>query len=217
MKKYTLLYSLLFFMACLFVASCSNDIVDKEEYPNWKATNEAFFSKTLSQAKTSIASGDNTWKIFRSWTLPGSDTNYKVADDDQVVVKVLKSGTQTQHPLSTDSVLVTYRARLLPSTTYPNGLAFMQTYIGGYNSTTNGAVILPVVGSIVANSNTRVALPEGYSTAIQQMVVGDRWEVYVPANLGFASSAIASIGIPEHSTIIYDITLLEINPKKSIR
>ncbi len=103
-------------MACLFVASCSNDIVDKEEYPNWKATNEAFFSKTLSQAKTSIASGDNTWKVFRSWTLPGS-----------------------------------------------------------------------------------------------------RWEVYVPANLGFASSAIASIGIPEHSTIIYDITLLEINPKKSIR
>ena len=93
----------------------------------------------------------------------------------------------------------------------------MQTYIGGYNSTTNGSVILPVVGSIVANSNTRVALPEGYSTAIQQMVVGDRWEVYVPANLGFASSAIASIGIPEHSTIIYDITLLEINPKKSIR
>ena len=114
-------------------------------------------------------------------------------------------------------MLVTYRARLLPSTTYPNGLAFMQTYIGGYNSTTNGSVILPVVGSIVANSNTRVALPEGYSTAIQQMVVGDRWEVYVPANLGFASSAIASIGIPEHSTIIYDITLLEINPKKSIR
>ena len=96
-------------------------------------------------------------------------------------------------------------------------LAFMQTYIGGYNSTTNGSVILPVVGSIVANSNTRVALPEGYSTAIQQMVVGDRWEVYVPANLGFASSAIASIGIPEHSTIIYDVTLLEINPKKSIR
>ena len=84
-----------------------------------EATNEAFFSKTLSQAKTSIASGDNTWKVFRSWTLPGSDTNYKVADDEQVVVKVLKSGTETQHPLSTDSVLVTYRARLLPSTTYP--------------------------------------------------------------------------------------------------
>lgn len=82
-------------MACLFVASCSNDIVDKEEYPNWKATNEAFFSKTLSQAKTSIASGDNTWKVFRSWTLPGSDTNYKVADDEQVVVKVLK--VEPQH------------------------------------------------------------------------------------------------------------------------
>lgn len=217
MKKYTLLYSLLFFVVCLFVTSCSNDIIDEKEYPNWKATNEAFFSKTLSQAKTSISKGDKAWKIFRNWTLPGLDTNYKVTDNEQVVVKVLKSGSETQHPLSTDSVLVAYRARLLPSTTYPNGWAFMQTYIGGYNAKTNGSIILPVVGTIVSNKNTRVALPEGYSTAIQQMVVGDRWEVYVPANLGFASSAIASIGIPEYSTIIYDITLLEINPKKSIR
>ncbi|MGP1591022.1 MAG: FKBP-type peptidyl-prolyl cis-trans isomerase [Prevotella sp.] len=217
MKKYTLLYSLLFFVACLFAISCSNDIVEKEEFPNWQATNKAFFSKTLSQAKTSIASGDNTWKIFRSWTLPGADANYKAADDEQVVVKVLKSGTATQHPLSTDSVLVAYRARLLPSTTYPNGFAFMQTYLGGYNAQTNGSVILPVVGTIISNKNTRVALPEGYSTAIQQMVVGDRWEVYIPENLGFAAIATSAIGIPNGSTIIYDITLQEINPTKSIQ
>ena len=51
-------------------------------------------------------------------------------------------------------------------------------------------------------------LIEGWVIALQQMTVGDRWEVYIPAQMGYGS--LSQPGIPGGSTLIFEIELLGI-------
>lgn len=51
-------------------------------------------------------------------------------------------------------------------------------------------------------------LIEGWIVALQQMCVGDRWEIYIPANMGYGK--FSQPGIPGGSTLIFDIELLGI-------
>ena len=51
-------------------------------------------------------------------------------------------------------------------------------------------------------------LIEGWIVAIQQMCVGDRWEVYIPAEMGYGK--FSQPGIPAGSTLIFEIELLGI-------
>jgi FKBP-type peptidyl-prolyl cis-trans isomerase len=52
-------------------------------------------------------------------------------------------------------------------------------------------------------------LIEGWIIAMQQMHIGDRWEVYIPAEMGYGK--FSQPGIPSGSTLIFDIELLAIN------
>ncbi len=52
-------------------------------------------------------------------------------------------------------------------------------------------------------------LIEGWIIAMQQMHIGDRWEIYIPAEMGYGK--ISQPGIPGGSTLIFDIELLAIN------
>lgn len=51
-------------------------------------------------------------------------------------------------------------------------------------------------------------LIEGWIVAIQQMCVGDRWEVYIPAEMGYGK--FSQPGIPAGSTLIFEIELIGI-------
>lgn len=51
-------------------------------------------------------------------------------------------------------------------------------------------------------------LIEGWIVALAQMRVGDRWEVYIPAEMGYGN--FSQPGIPGGSTLIFDIELIEI-------
>ena len=51
-------------------------------------------------------------------------------------------------------------------------------------------------------------LIEGWIVAMQQMCVGDRWEVYIPAEMGYGK--VSQPGIPAGSTLIFEIELLGI-------
>ena len=51
-------------------------------------------------------------------------------------------------------------------------------------------------------------LIEGWIVAIQQMCVGDRWEVYIPAEMGYGK--FSQPGIPGGSTLIFEIELIGI-------
>ena len=51
-------------------------------------------------------------------------------------------------------------------------------------------------------------LIEGWIIAMQQMCVGDKWEVYIPAEMGYGK--FSQPGIPAYSTLIFEIELLNI-------
>ena len=51
-------------------------------------------------------------------------------------------------------------------------------------------------------------LVEGWIVAMQQMHIGDKWEVYIPAELGYGR--FSQPGIPGGSTLVFEIELLGI-------
>lgn len=51
-------------------------------------------------------------------------------------------------------------------------------------------------------------LIEGWIVAMQEMHVGDKWEVYIPSEMGYGK--FSQPGIPGGSTLIFEIELLAI-------
>lgn len=186
-------------LAASALASCSESDDTVEEFPNWQARNEQFFDSIYNAAKGHIDSGAADWIIYRNYSLQETvgQNSY-----DNIVVNVVNKGTDSGTPMYTDSVKVHYRARLLPSTSYPEGYVFSQSYYGDYSPTTSTAATLPVKESGLVT--------EGLSTALQNMHIGDRWTVYVPHQLGYGSSTTvsSSLTLPAYSALTYDVTLV---------
>lgn len=51
-------------------------------------------------------------------------------------------------------------------------------------------------------------LIEGWIIALQQMHIGDKWEIYIPSKLGYGK--FSQPGIPAGSTLIFEIELIGI-------
>ncbi|MDR0798278.1 MAG: FKBP-type peptidyl-prolyl cis-trans isomerase [Dysgonamonadaceae bacterium] len=91
------------------------------------------------------------------------------------------------HPLQTSKVRVLYQGRFYNGTVFDGGSS-----LTGDN---------PIQFSI---SNTI----RGFQIALQQMVVGNHWRICIPWALGYRDTANGSI--PAYSTLIFDVTLVEI-------
>jgi FKBP-type peptidyl-prolyl cis-trans isomerase len=52
-------------------------------------------------------------------------------------------------------------------------------------------------------------LIEGWVIAMQQMHVGDQWELYIPAEIGYGKYS--QPGIPGGSTLIFEVELLDVS------
>jgi FKBP-type peptidyl-prolyl cis-trans isomerase FklB len=110
-------------------------------------------------------------------------------------IKTLTSGLQYKvmkigggkNPASTDSVLVNYRARTI------EGQEFDNTY--------------PLDIETPVELKVNKLLP-GLTEGLQLMKEGDKWEIYLPANLAYKDS-----GPMAGQTVIYELELLEILPE----
>lgn len=51
-------------------------------------------------------------------------------------------------------------------------------------------------------------LIEGWIIALQHMCIGDKWEIYIPAELGYGKYS--QPGIPAYSTLIFELELCSI-------
>ena len=193
MKKYHILYIMLLMMTFIGLSSCSENSNTVEEYPNWKATNESKFNSVYAEALKYIASGSDSWKVIKKWSYQDSIHNNP---EDYILAQVITKGNGTTSPIYTDSVRVHYEGRLLPSTSYSEGYVFDKSWsTDEYNPSTN-------VPTKLAVSN----VVDGFSTALQNMHIGDRWRVYIPYQLGYGSAG--TTGIPGYSTLVFDITLV---------
>lgn len=196
----------------LAVTACSSDETTDSVYENWAARNSAAFSDTLSMARTAIAQakaqyGDawtehTPWRVFGNYTL---GTGGKPTANDSLVVRVVNSqlsaaeALKAPRPLYTDTVRVAYMGRLMPTSANPAGKVF--DYSGP--SKLESDVFNPSLGtaSKFAVSNLVV----GFTTALQQMHVGDRWRIFIPAKSGYGNAAQTSI--PAGSMLIFDLQL----------
>ncbi len=188
------LFSLLL-LAATALTSCSESDDTVEEFPDWEATNTAYFSNLYTTTKSLIASGNTSWKIIRSWSLIEDDEYFTADPEDNIIVEVLEEGTGEGCPIYTDYAWVHYKGSLLPSASYPEGYVFDQSYYGDFNEATALPTSL-LVSSVV----------DGFSTALQNMHIGDYWRVYIPYQLGYGTDA--TDAIPAYSTLIFEIRLV---------
>lgn len=99
--------------------------------------------------------------------------------------KIIKSGnTDGPHPGRRSIITVHYTGRTI------NGKKF--------DSSRGGAAPAFRLSDLI----------EGWMIALQHMVVGDKWELYIPAELGYGR--FSQPGIPGGSTLIFEIELLGI-------
>ena len=179
----------------LCLTSCE-ETAEVDEYANWKERNTEFID---SIARVAEADADGKWLKILSFKLNETDINGEPVvydNEDYIYCRIIEEGTGTEHPLFTDTVQVNYRGRLIPTLSYPEGKVFDQSYKGELNPATNKPAKFNVGGVIV-----------GWSTALQHMTKGDRWIVYIPAELGYGSRK--QTDIPAYSTLIFDINLVD--------
>lgn len=75
-------------------------------------------------------------------------------------------------------------------------------------NTINGKQFDSSRGGVAPAFRLRELIP-GWIIALQQMHVGDKWEVYIPAEKGYGK--FSQPGIPGGSTLVFEIELLGVN------
>ena len=187
MKSIKILFTLT--LSVLFGLTSCEETTDVGEFDNWQSRNTQFIDSIAGVARANTY-GD--WKVILA---DGLDPMKQWGNNCYVYCQVIEEGSGTEHPLFTDSVVVNYSGRLMPSATYPDGFLFDSSYSGDFNPSFNVPVGMPLSGTV-----------PGFCAAVQNMVDGDRWKVYIPYQLGYGEKVSASI--PACSTLIFDINLV---------
>lgn len=188
-KNITLLLSLV--LGVFSIVSCE-ETMEEPEFGNWKQRNDRFID---SIAQVARANDDGSWRVFLGESIDTLET----ANDYYVYCKVLESGSATEHPNYNDTILANYRGHLIPSRSYSEGYVFDETYKGVFDPEVDVPMKLNLSGCV-----------RGWITAVEEMVKGDTWRVYVPYELGYGAESRNSI--PAYSTLIFDINLVDFAP-----
>ena len=189
--------SLLAMMLFAFV-SC-DETEETPEFSNWRARNELYIDSIATVAR---ANADGDWRVYLA---TGLDDNKEWGNEYYVYCNVLQAGDGTVSPAYTDTVLINYSGRLIPSKSYSKGYEFDASYSGELDPSFDVPVKFAVSNTV-----------RGFYTALQHMVAGttnangDIWKVYIPSNLAYGSSEHS--GIPSYSTLIFDINLVSFTP-----
>ncbi|MGL4852067.1 MAG: FKBP-type peptidyl-prolyl cis-trans isomerase [Phocaeicola sp.] len=196
MKKSILKLAAWMLLLPLLLASCDTTDNSVDPYENWEVRNQDYIDSIAVVAKSNLGEGVGEWKVFRSYKLPPLDMNEEGHVNDYVYCKILSVG-DGDSPLFTDSVSVNYRGRLI------NGSVFDQNYRGEYDPAISTPSVF-VTGQLIT----------GWTTALQHMQVGDRWELYIPH--GLAYGATGSGAILAYSSLYFDLHLRKVAPLKGV-
>ena len=176
----------------LAITSCEEDTGLVNPYGDWKNRNQQYIDSIAKVAKEN----PSEWKVIHTYKFPEpTDPLAAKVVNDYVYCKVLEEGTGIR-PVYTDSVTTNYRGRLIPLLE-GSIVTFDQNYLGELNKD----VAIPIgfkVSEVI----------EGWTTALQEMPEGSRWEVYVPSDLGYGIDG--SNKIPGYSTLCFDVHLVKV-------
>lgn len=197
MKK-SILWLLGVLVSVSFICSCEETDGVVDPYTDWEERNQQYIDSIASVARANQGDGVGQWKIIHSWKFP--QQGIVMGDvDEYVYCKVLEVGNGAT-PLYTDTVAANYRGWLIPL--YDGKVVvFDQSYQGALDQQVAVPSEFAVSGVIV-----------GWTTALQEMKEGDRWEVYIPSELAYGESTSGSV--PAYSTLKFDLNLVEVKKLK---
>lgn len=101
-----------------------------------------------------------------------------------VLYKVIQSGDGSKHPTPQSVITAHYTGKTI------DGKVF--------DSSKGGAPLAIRLSELI----------NGWIIALQNMTIGDKWEIYIPAEMGYGKYS--QPGIPAYSTLIFEIELLGI-------
>ena len=192
MKKSILWIIGLLFTTSFSIVSCEETDGEMNPYYNWEERNQLFIDSIARVANAN----PSQWKVIHTYKFnpPIGELNPDV--NDYVYCKVLENGSGTVKPWFTDSVTTNYRGKLIPL--YDGSeVVFDQSYQGELKKDVAVPVGFGVDGVI-----------EGWTTALQHMVEGDRWEMYIPYDLAYG--IYGNSDVPGSSALIFDVHLVKI-------
>lgn len=171
---------LIFSLFALIIFSACDDTESLDT--QWKDGNEAQFTKI---------SNDSEYTRLNSQSGNGF-----------IMYKVLKSGDGDK-PYFTSTVKILYKGWYKYDWTLPDSYTDDQGNV--------------ITNKIVFDSTERIDIPatlpvngfiDGFSTALQNMRVGDKWEIWIPWWLGYGE--VNSGSIRAYSTLVFEVELVEI-------
>lgn len=192
----------IFFSLSIGITSCSKDTQVADPYSDWAVRNDAYIDSIASICANPPA-GENWLRIlnYKIQTEASEGLGYQdytPGKNDYVYMKLfLQDDIEPLgiSPLSTDTVSVHYRGKLI------NGTVFDQSFSGNWNADVS-----------VPRSFAVSAVITGWTTALMQMKEGQHVELYIPAGLGYGS--VDRDEIPAYSALVFDVRLEEvIHPK----
>lgn len=194
MSKRIYLFSLIL-LALAFVSCEETEEVGR--YDNWRARNEAFIDSLENVYET--VPGRGGLERFSMYVDPGRFIYYKVKTP--VETDEQNQDMIGRRPTSASTVV-----------TYYKGTNILREWFDGFlgdnpnldESNTNEGETLPIslgVSSVIT----------GWQEALQHMVVGDRWEVYIPWQYAYGSTGNSQgqVEILGYSALIFDLQLLD--------
>ena len=202
----SLLRLLLPAVVVLLASSCKDTDETFDPYYDWQQRNATWFAEIYDEAQQAISDAKaqypagNDWEDHCPWRLYKTllkSQDLQGATTDYIVCHINERGTGTWSPAYTDSVRLYYRGWIMDEN-YPeskeNLSVFSQTYFGDFDKATAAPLAMPVISTV-----------EGFQTAIQYMVEGDDWNVYIPQQLAYGATS--SDAIPAYSTLLFRLRL----------
>lgn len=179
--------------AVLFFSCAKNEDADAyNAFENWALRNTEWFNSLLTDAREQIAAGDTSWRVIPSASLTGDD----IADDEYIVMHMVRSCPDAASPMYNDTVRVNYRGWIMPATYRIDGrdttycAVFDQSFYGYYGpddmTVFNDATAYPACSAVNA-------YVDGFSTALQNMREGEQAHVYIPSYLAYGATGSGSI------------------------
>lgn len=190
--------------------------IGRDLWNNWNQQRLGIDGVMAGQAMIDCAKGENTWtdqmarpllqrfqQEFERRQHEGVQDNIKagekflkeISNNKSVYTTAsglkyqrVRGGNSTECPKATDRVKVHYKGSLI------DGTVFDSSYDRGEPITFQLNQVIP-----------------GWTEGLQKMEVGSKYILYIPYNLGYGEQQAGSI--PPGSTLIFEVELLEINPK----
>lgn len=126
-----------------------------------------------------------------------------------IMYKEIADGKSGVRPAFTDKVKVLYTGW------FKRFWEKQDTFTGDDGNIFKNKVIFDSTSDRNNNPSTFLvkSLVDGFSTALQNMEVGDKWEIWIPSKLGYGSAGRKSADIQPHTTLVFEVELLEIVKK----